>query len=102
MWLLHTDPEPVVIHGLGGLEPVSSAHLQQFVDQVNRCGNRDRETSMIPHTHNHKHTPSLEMLAQGSGGYMNAAFCIWSVISSSSLNGNVPLKLRNGNTGIRH
>ena len=56
MCLLHTDPEPVVIHGLGGLEPVSSANLQQFVDQVNRYGNRDRETSMIPHTHTQPQT----------------------------------------------
>ena len=37
--------------------------------------------------------PSFETVSQGSGGNMNAAFWIWSAISSSSLNGNVPLRL---------
>ena len=31
--------------------------------------------------------------AQGSEGNIKAAFWIWSMISSSSLNGNVPLRL---------
>ncbi len=38
--------------------------------------------------------PSGEISFQGVGGYINAAFWIWSEISSSSLNGNVPLRLQ--------
>lgn len=37
--------------------------------------------------------PSLEICFQGLGGYMKAALWIWSLMSSSSLNGNVPLRL---------
>ncbi|TNN45685.1 hypothetical protein EYF80_044114 [Liparis tanakae] len=37
--------------------------------------------------------PSLEICFQGLGGYMKAALWIWSLISSSSLKGNVPLRL---------
>ncbi len=39
-------------------------------------------------------SPSDEAVAQGSGGNMNAALWIWSAISSSSLKGNVPLRLQ--------
>ena len=39
------------------------------------------------------HLPSGEISFQGLGGYINAAFCIWSAISSSSLKGKVPLRL---------
>lgn len=38
--------------------------------------------------------PSWDTFFQGWGGYMKAAFWIWSLISSSSLKGNVPLRLR--------
>lgn len=38
--------------------------------------------------------PSWETFFQGWGGYMKAAFWIWSLISSSSLNGKVPLRLQ--------
>ncbi len=38
--------------------------------------------------------PCCEISFQGLGGYMKAAFWIWSAISSSSLNGNVPLRLK--------
>lgn len=37
--------------------------------------------------------PSAEMSFQGAGGYMKAAFWIWSFMSSSSLKGKVPLRL---------
>ena len=37
--------------------------------------------------------PSADTSAHGLGGYIKAAFLIWSAISSSSLNGNVPLRL---------
>lgn len=37
--------------------------------------------------------PADDISFQGFGGYMKAAFWICSLISSSSLNGNVPLKL---------
>lgn len=37
--------------------------------------------------------PSLVIVSHGSGGNMKAALCIWSAISSSSLNGKVPLRL---------
>ena len=38
--------------------------------------------------------PSFDISCHGSGGYINAAFLIWSAISSSSLKGNVPLRLQ--------
>ena len=38
--------------------------------------------------------PSLEISFHGFVGNMNAAFWIWSTMSSSSLNGNVPLRLQ--------
>lgn len=37
--------------------------------------------------------PSVEISFQGIGGYMKAAFWIWSLMSSSSLKGKVPLRL---------
>lgn len=37
--------------------------------------------------------PSREISFHGLGGYMKAAFWIWSCMSSSSLNGKVPLRL---------
>lgn len=37
--------------------------------------------------------PSEVTFFHGFGGYMKAAFWIWSWMSSSSLNGNVPLRL---------
>ena len=40
------------------------------------------------------YVPSAEMVAHGSGGYMKAALWIWSDISSSSLKGKVPDKLK--------
>ena len=39
-------------------------------------------------------SPSVEISLQGFAGYMKPAFWIWSEISSSSLNGNVPLRLK--------
>lgn len=43
---------------------------------------------------NHKQVlPSREISFHGLGGYMKAAFWIWSCMSSSSLNGKVPLRL---------
>lgn len=46
--------------------------------------------------------PSLEICFQGLGGYMKAALWIWSLISSSSLNGNVPLADIHNNTNRPH
>ena len=42
--------------------------------------------------------PSWESSFQGMAGYIKDAFWIWSLISSSSLNGNVPLKLKTTTT----
>lgn len=44
-----------------------------------------------------KYWHSCEISAHGLGGYMKAAFLIWSEMSSSSLNGKVPLTLKKKN-----
>lgn len=46
----------------------------------------------------HHYIPSCETFFQGWGGYIKAAFWIWSLMSSSSLKGNVPLRLTTRNT----
>jgi len=49
--------------------------------------------STSKHSFNAANSPSVEISLQGFAGYMKPAFWIWSEISSSSLNGNVPLRL---------
>ena len=74
-------------------------HLQQVGDQVDRCDDKKQnQNSRQPSVDwSHRDEPALwplpseEISFHGLGGYMKAAFWIWSLMSSSSLKGKVPV-----------
>ena len=84
-------------------------HLQQVVDQVDSWNGHVTHPQHHPRSTLGSHRwsvcvhpcvcvcvcvlPSGEICFQGLGGYMKAALWIWSLISSSSLKGKVPLRL---------
>lgn len=104
--------EPGVSHSFPHTEPAPHRHLQQVSNQTHRCEEKTNSPRFVILLH-HKVliinlprpfrsldeqcefcvSPSREMRAHRCRGYMKEAFVICWVMSSSSLKGNVPLRL---------